>query len=197
MANQNAPFGFRPVRRKDGADWTQSLEWLPILNTDTTKIFRNDMVVLQSSGYLTRATASTKPYTGIFLGCEYYDTALKDKVFSNFWTGSSTALAGSVRAKFIRDPGVIFQAQAVGTLGILFSDVGSNIDAIDSATIGSTLSGLGNMGVDTSTIATTNTLQWQIFALAPTGQQGGDATLVNDIVEVCMLNVSDRTLTGV
>lgn len=193
MANINAPFGFRPVRRKDGADWTQSIEYRQIKSDDTTAIFRNDMIAQLNTGYITRAVATTKPFLGIFLGCEYYDTALQDVRFSPWWPGVSTALAGSIKAKIIRDPNVIFQVQSVGSAAITIADIGANTDAINGS--GNTLNGLSTQGLDQSLIGpTTATLQWQIFDFAPI--LNNDNALANNIVEVCMVNVTDRTLTG-
>lgn len=198
MANTQGPFGFRPVRRVDAADWSASIETRQVLNTDTTAIGRGDVVKALASGYLKRATSADNALAapgvmGIFWGCEYYDTALQRPVFSPNWTGVSTALAGSVQAQFIADPRVIFQVQVGGSstpVGI--ADLGAVIGILD-GTIAS--NGYSTQGVDQTVLDQTNTRPFKIWGLDPT--IGNDNTSAYNTIWVVLNNASMNSTTGI
>ena len=171
MPNTSAPFGFRPVGRVDSADWSASLSERQIANNDTTAIGQGDVVKALSTGFITRATASDNALAdpgifGVFMGCEYYDTATNTKVFNKQWPGITTAVANSIRARVIADPRVVFEAQVGGSTsaGVVLADVGANIGVLNGTV--SAVTGLSTQGVDQTTINTTVTLPFRIVGIS-------------------------------
>lgn len=200
MANVQAPWGFRPVRRSDAADWSTAFETRQILNTNSTAIGFGDVVKALTTGYLTRATAADNALAdpgvyGIFIGCEYYDTAVAKKIFSPWWTGVSTALAGSVLARVISDPRVVFEVQVGGSssTGCVLADVGANIGIGDGAV--NTLSGFSAQFADQTTINTTITLPFRVLNLSQ--KVGVDNTSAYNTVEVALNNAAFNSRTGI
>src|SRR5215813_7616891 len=99
MANVNAPFGFRPIRRLDGAPYTGGFSQLKVANGDSNALNR-----------------------GIFIGCHYLSTALGYNIWSNYWPGSGAT--GDVDAFIIDDPFVVYEVQGSTSTAIGFADIG-------------------------------------------------------------------------
>lgn len=197
MANTQAPFGFRPVRRVDAAAVTFAMDTRQISSADTTAIGYGDVVKAATTGFITRATAADNALAdpgiyGIFYGCEYYDTALQRKIFSANWTGVTTALANSIMAKVIIDPKVVLECQVGGsTTGIVLADVGANIGILN-GTIGAT--GISTQGIDQTTVNTTITLPFTIIGQSQ--KIGNDNTSAYNTVEVLLNNSRFNSRTG-
>lgn len=188
MANIAAPFGFRPVRRGDTADWSTALETRQVLNSDATAIGWGDTVKeTAGTGFVTRATASDAAIYGVFWGCEYFDTALQRKIWSPNWTGVTTALAGSVFARVISDLQVVFEVQT-GPGGCVLADVGRNIKTLD-GTVAS--NGFSTQAVDTGNKGQTGTFQWIVVNLSQ--KVGNDNASNFNTIEVQINNSQRRT----
>lgn len=199
MANTQAPWGFRPVRRVDAADWSTALETRQISSADTTTIGFGDVVKALTTGFITRATAADNALAdpgiyGVFLGCEYYDTALARKLWSPWWTGVTTALSGSVLAKVIPDPRVVFEVQVGGSTstGGVLADVGQNI-GIGNGSV-NTLSGFSTQFADQTTIQVTATLPFRIVNLSQ--KVGNDNAAAYNTIEVVLNNAAYNSKTG-
>ena len=199
MANVNAPFGFRPVRRSDSADWSTAFETRQIASNYATGIGMGDAVKAISTGFLERATAADNALAdpgiyGIFIGCEYYDTALAKKVFLPRWTGATTALAGSVLARVISDPRVVFEVQMGGstTLGGVIADLGANIGILDGAV--NTITGMSTQGVDQTSLQVTVTLPFRVVNLSQ--KIGNDNASPYNTVEVVLNNSAYNSRLG-
>lgn len=113
MANSNAPFGLRPVRRIDGAAPNYQTNQYQISTANTNKIGCGDLVIFDGShaGYIDVATATSTPVLGVLSSCEWYDTAFKQKIFSPWWTGTTTAVA-PVYAYVYDDYNIVYEIQA-------------------------------------------------------------------------------------
>jgi hypothetical protein len=191
MANTQAPFGFRPVRRIDGAALNFMTNVRLIASNDTTPIGYGDPVTSLNTGYVTRSTAGTTTIAGIFMGCEYYDTAFQRWTWMPNWTGT-TSTSGEIRAYICDDVNVVFEAQSNGT-AIGLADVQANINFV----IGSpNAAGISTSALNQSTInPATATLPFRIVGLSQ--RIGVDNASSYNVAEVILNNANYRTTTGV
>lgn len=193
MSNSNAPFGFRPVRRLDGAVPNCSILEREIKSDNTTKIHQFAPVKELATGYIDLAGAADYPIYGVLEGVEYYDTALKQYVFAPAWLAPSTALAGSVKARITpAHSAQVFEVQSSGAV-IDIAAIGAN--ANHAAGTANDTTGLSGASLDQTTLNTTNTLQWRVIGLSKRG--GNDNTSSYNIVEVIAVNNSFTATTGI
>lgn len=120
MANVNAKFGLRPVRKLGGGTITQN-EY-DIATAYTTAIYTGDPVQMTGTGRnVALAEATNVDNIGVFRGCSYTD-ANGATVFSPYWPGVSDGKS-NIKAYVIDDPDVIFEmaadAVAVGEVGVV------------------------------------------------------------------------------
>lgn len=191
MPNTQAPFGFRPVRRLDGAAANFLITTRLIGSADTTAIGYGDPVTSLNTGYVTRSTAGTTQINGIFQGCQYYDTSLQRYVFMPSWSGTLST-SGDIVAFVCNDPWAVFEAQSSGT-AIGLADVNANINF----TIGSpNASGISTSSLNQASInPATTTLPFRIVGIST--RIGVDPTASYNVAEV-VLNFSDfKTLAGI
>ncbi|WP_421696927.1 hypothetical protein [Ancylobacter sp.] len=190
MANIQAPNGFRAVRRIDGAALNFLTNVRLIASNDTTPIGYGDPVTSLNTGYITRSTAGTTTISGIFMGCEYYDTSQQKWMYMPNWPGTSTT-SGEIRAYITNDVNVVFEAQSNGT-AIGLADIGANINFV----IGSpNTSGISTTALNQSTINTTATLPFRIVGIST--RVGTDPTSSYNWAEVVLNNADFKTTTGV
>ena len=194
MANTQAPFGFRPSRRQDGAEPNYKLSPYPILSTYNTAIAKGDPVSLTSAGVINAMTPGTGLILGIFWGCKYYDTVFQRTLWSNQWNTIS-ALAGSVEAYVIDDTRMVFDVQAGGAaVAITQADVGANINFAGQSTPNA--AGFSQAYADQTTInPATTTLPFRIVGLS--GAINNDPASAYDTIQVIMNNANFNSLTGV
>lgn len=189
MANSNSPFGFSQSRRLDGAAPNYALRNFPLLYTNTSNIGRGDVVAL-SGGYVVAAATTTAPILGILDGVEWYDTAIKQKVWNTSWPATTTALAGSVVAKVIADVQTVFEVQA-SAANIPATAIGLNANFV----VGTpTIAGISTQALDSASTSTTNTLPFRIVGLG--AKVGIDPTGSYNIIEVILNDSSWNQLTG-
>ena len=188
MSNIQGPWGFRPVRRIDGADPTYSLNPYQIAYNNGNVIARGDPVILNSSGLIDTIAPGTTAIFGIFMGCEYPDPTLQRKTFQNAWRAvSGLASTAIVTCYVIEDKKVVFEAQmgnsnTTPTGPITQANVGNNINFYAQATPNS--SGISGAYADQYTIGTTNTLPFRIIGLSQ--KVGNDNTSIYNTIEVCL-----------
>lgn len=192
MANFNAPFGFTPLRRLDGAAWNATIVPGAIASNNSTAIFKGDVVSQLATGYITKATPGTAVIRGIFWGCVYQNTVTGYPQYSPYWPGSGTSQ--DVNAVIIDDPSVIFLAQATtGPIG--FADIGAGVQF--TAGSGNTATGLSTASVDNVGTATTTTLPFRVYGLATGVGPGTDHTAAYNQVEVVFNNQFFKQLAGI
>lgn len=191
MANTQAPNGFQYFGRQDGGSPTVGNTTRKVLSTYNVAIGFGDPVISVSSGYIQQATASTVQIAGIFYGCEYLNSAVGRKVWSNYWPG--TTQGSDATAYLNTDPSSLFIAQSNNT-AIAFADIDANIQFVIGAA--NTVTGFSTTALDQSTIATTNTLPFRIIGLysqyVGTSIDGSDDTSAYNRVIVAP-NFWDRT----
>jgi hypothetical protein len=161
MANSNAPMGLSPVRYRNGSPWNGQARTYYVPAADSTALFIGDPVIIAGSGdadgvpTITRATAaSAGRITGVVVGFQ------PTGPFPAKYRAASTAMYVLVAD----DPLLLFEAQEDGVGGSLAAtSIGLNIDLI--AGSGNTSTGLSGFLLDSSTAATTATLQCRIIGL--------------------------------
>lgn len=159
MANTNVAFGLKPVQYAGGAAYSGAARSYFVPASDSTALFIGDPVIIAGSGdaagvpSVTRATAaSAGRITGVVVG--FVPDA---SVVANGYRVAS--VAGYVLVA--DDPNLIFEIQDDSVGGALaVTDIGLNADLI--AASGSTATKRSGFMLDTSTKATTATLQLRI-----------------------------------
>lgn len=176
MANSNAPTGFRPVKYRSGAPYNGAANMYYVPASDGTALYIGDPVIIAGSAdangvaTVTRATAAGgNSLTGTVVGI------VPSPTITTKYRPASTAAYVLVAD----DPNLLFECQEDAVGGALAAvDVGLNADMI--AGSGSTVTGLSGFQLDTSTKATTATLQWRIegFAPRPDNEIGANAKVL-------------------
>ena len=151
MANNDAPFGLRPVRTGISA---QQQNRYRIDNNYGTAIFQGDLVKVVTGGGIERVTASpgTDLILGVFNGCNYTDPTTGKPTWSAYYPGG--VAASDIIADVIDDPNATFEVQADDTFPV--ADLMGNFNIV--ATAGDTTSGISRVELDVTTGATTATL---------------------------------------
>lgn len=174
MPNVDAAKGFVPVRHLSGAPYNGQFELFLVPSSDGTAIFVGDLVKVAGS-----AGAAGTVVAG--MDCEGMPTAI---IASAGTTGQD--LLGAVRgflvdptnlalkhraastnrvAMVVTDPTVVYEVQedAVGS-NIAAADIGLNVPY--TTTAGNSTTGVSKMEIDSSAVATTNTLPVKILGLS-------------------------------
>jgi hypothetical protein len=195
MSNTLAPFGLRFVRRLDSAAVNYAVNQRQILYSDTTPIGKGDIVKDAGSGYIAKAlyNSTSNDFYGVFDGAEWFDTGIGRPVFSNSWTGTTTALTGSVVGYVIVDKMAVFQVQSSGTAAVALADIGTNATFV-AAPVPSTITGLSTLALDQTTLATTNTFPMRIVGLS--AAVNNDNASANNVVEVIINDTALLNLLG-
>lgn len=197
MANSNAPMGLRPVRHRNGAPYNGAATRYFVPASDGTALYLGDPVVVAGSAdadgvmTVTRATAGGGAYMlGPVVAVDPVEGAGAGGRDSTTYRAASTA-----RYVWVADdPDLVFECQEDAIGGALaVADVGLNADFIHGT--GSTVTGISAGQLDTSTKATTNTLQLRILGFSQRiDNEVGNA---NAKVLVAINLHSQRNLTGV
>lgn len=168
MANSNTPFGLRPVRHRNGAPYNGAATLYYVPASDGTALYIGDPVVIGGSADAAgvpsaiRATAAGGSYV---LGA----VISVDPVLGAGANGrSSTTYRAASTERYIwvaDDPDLVFEIQEDGVGGALAAaNIGQNIDLVSGS--GSTTTGLSGFQADSSTAATTNTLQLRLLGFS-------------------------------
>lgn len=200
MTNTAAPFGLQPIRKLDGSAWSTAVQEAQILYSDTTPIGKGDLIKTTGTGYIAKAVFNSTSHDmlGVFQGCKYYDTSQQKTVWSNNWTGTSTALSGSVFGYYINDLDVVFQVQSTGAAAVPITDIGTNATFVAAPAVNTT-TGLSTLALNADTTATTSTFPMRIIGQAPSITPYGpnDNTSQYNTVEVILNDQTYKTLTGI
>lgn len=197
MANTFAPFGFAQDSGTGSAPTYEMVTRQVALTAGA--IYSGDPVTSLSDGTIAQSTAGTTQIAGIFYGCKYVSAALGREVWSPYWPGSGSALAGTtVEAYIVNDPNAQFVVQS-GNAGtaVGLADVGANINF--AVGTGSALTGRSGAYANQATISpTTTTLPFRIVGLvtSPPGANGTDTASNGNWIYVAFNNVDTRVLTG-
>ncbi len=198
MANTQVKFGFRHIGYLSGGSPDYQLSTGIILSSNTTKIFRGDPIIRNTStGKIEQGAGGvvTTTIVGIFDGCMYTPVGGIPQ-WSPFWPGA----AGSDATAYIIDaPSAIFLAAALNT-SIVTANIGEMI-YYDIGT-GSTATGISGSTVDQGTLSTLTTAPFRVIAPVTTsgnfGQvgNGSDPSTAYGWCVVAFNNQANKTLLG-
>ena len=121
MATSYNPFGFLPVRKRDGQANTEAFGQIvqPVSNSAYAltallpkNIYTGDMIVVDTAGTIKSSAATTLKPSGVFQGCTYVEDG--EPKFSRHWTGATSA--SDVKLHVITDPAQTYYIQSNATL---------------------------------------------------------------------------------
>jgi len=202
MANNNSPFGLRPIGRQDGGSPTAGQTTIFILASAGPFFYGDPLVPLSTGSFAVYdpSGGATVQIRGVFAGCEYLSTAIGRKVWSNYYPANGQS-SGSITAYIIDDPDQLFVIQSDGTTAIATTDINANAPLV-AGSGGNTTTQLSSFQLSHSGITTTDTLPVRIMGLwsqfSPPGQTSGtdDSSPFNWVV-VAPNNWSRKQLTSV
>ena len=199
MANSDIARGLIPVRHMSGACYNGAANLYYVPASDGTALFRGDPVVVvtaDSDAYgvptITRATAAGGNYiSGVFMGlASDGDPSIPILDSTPIYRAAST----EAYVLIADDPELLFEIQEDGVGGAMGVGAASRNADLASGT-GSTATGNSGFELDSSTLATTNTLQLRVRA--PVRRVDNDPTLTNAKWLVHINLHSSRYLLGV
>ena len=183
MANQDAAFGLRPIRRIGGTPYTGGQNRYRIAANYGTAIFQGDMVMQVTGGTVEiHADGGTVPIVGVFNGCQFTDPTTGEQKFSNFYPASTNA--SDIIAFIIDDPMVVFEVQADAAFPI--ADLFGNFDIVYT-TAGSTTTGISGSELKVSDGGTATTLSLKAIDISQ-DPENSDVGSANTNVKVVIQN---------
>jgi len=193
MSNTQAPFGFQPTRRVDGAAPNYAMMPAGLAATAATFVVgQGDVLQSLSTGYLSLCASTATAAFGIFQGCEYYDTVGQTWRFTNYLPGTQTTNA-DYKIFGISDVKQVFEVQSNGA-AITQPQIWLNATFTGNGAPNS-YSGISTAALDPATISTNSAFQFRIVGLG----QGvsNDNTASFNTVEVVLNNADFNNRTGV
>ena len=201
MANIDSPFGFRPVRHRNGAVYNGAVNPYFVKNTTNNALFEGDPVIVNGTANtaevsvvgagkfaigtlpeILRATAGdTNRITGVIVSFAADPVALE-----NVHRLDSTERIAWV----CDDPDVIFEVQSDSANALGAVDVGDNANFVLTHA-GSTTTHLSGAELDTASV--TSDASFQLLIMRAVNREDNDATLVHAKWEVL---ISNHTHTG-
>lgn len=186
MANANAPTGLTPKRLRNGSPWMGPARRYYHPATDATALFIGDPVIIAGSAdgdgtpTVTRATAAgAGRITGVVVGFEP-SAAINAAGYGAASTGFYVLVCD--------DPNVLYEIQEDSVGGALAAtSVGLNADLI--AASGSSATKQSGFMLDSSTAATTATLQLRIVQL----EQRADNVIGDNAKWLVAINLPTET----
>jgi hypothetical protein len=159
MSATATPYGFKPVNEIGGLPYAGSTRQIKIASGYASNIFYGQVVSIVAAGTIevvvTNGDNST-PFPagtiGVFVGCTYTNPTTKQLTFAQYFpTGT---VASDAMAYVVDDYNTLFQVQAAGSLAQ--ATLGSNaiLNAVQSTSTGSTLTGNSNSALSTSVAVT-------------------------------------------
>lgn len=206
MANTFSPFGFRSFGRMEGGAPTAGFTRVLILSSDTNQYFTGDTVAYSSEalvqGYISLPSSGTisPPTLGVFMGCEFYNTATGQIRFSPYFPGS-VGSSSPCNAYVCTDPDQLYIVQSSTTANIGATSIGYNVGIASSLQgTGNTLTGISGLALNSSTVAANSSLPFRIVDVyanhAPPGVNGTDTSAAGQILVVAPNNFARKNLTA-
>jgi hypothetical protein len=175
MANQDAPFGLRPVKSSTSS---QRQNRYRIASGYNTNIFQGDLVTVATNGTVVRVAAGDNALClGVFNGCQYVDPN-GNIIFSNHWPANATGT--DIFCNVIDDPSAFFEIQANAAFPV--TDLFGNFDIVDNNPVGSTVSGNSNMEIAVSTGNTTAALALKAMDISQDPENSDTTTLKHQTI---------------
>lgn len=149
MSAASAPYGFIPVRRRDGGQVNAAP--YKIAAAYATAIHKNQVVKLVTAGGV-EAAAVNEDVLGVLVGVEYTDSVGR-RVVDTKWPSGGVASATDITAWVVDDPDTLYSVQADGAVAETargdqadLTNAGNNANGMSTSTLNSTLKGAGIQG---------------------------------------------------
>jgi hypothetical protein len=139
----SAPYGLDPINRVDGMAYAGATRQLQIASAYPNSIYHGDLVQVDTNGQVIRSAVTNETnisVVGVFMGCTYTNPSTKQKTFSQYWPGGTTA--SDAFAYVVDDPMAAFK--------IAVCSVGTTISYVTRAAIGANFAVLNNTGSATT-----------------------------------------------
>lgn len=177
----DGPYGLKPVRLLGGQPYAGATSQYPIDTANGTAIYTGDIVILQSTGYVTKlaATDTATLIVGVFMGCSYTNATTGQKTFAQY--APATPPSDCV-AYVVDDPDVVFKtavctAGSTTLNGLTFAAVGTKGAVVLNA--GSTATGNSKFAINAAVEASSTTLPLKVIGVVPeTVNSSGSSTEV-------------------
>lgn len=172
VTNTNAPFGFRPFTWQDGGSPMSGMDRYFIKSSDTNTYFTGDPVILSTAsgmeGFITvPASGSTtgQPLLGIFVGCEYYDSANNRMTYNSRFPGS-VGSSSPCNAYVITNPQQVFIVQGSTGAQLDEGSINKNFGFLSAqSSLGNTLSGVSAVVLASSTATANSSFPFRVVDL--------------------------------
>lgn len=159
MSTSSAPFGLQPVYHASG--FVRPAAFTLANNAAVTLLQYQPVAIDTSTGVVTPATVGNA-FVGTFMGVEFTDGDGRRRVSNKFLANTP---ATDVTAYITRDPAIVYQIQANGSVNI--SNIGNQYN-FGSITAGNTTVGLSQAVLDTaSVVASGSTAQLRVIGITP------------------------------
>ena len=142
MANQDAAFGFRPVRSLTGGQIRA--EEANIANNYDTAIYTGQVVEAVTAGGIEAATVGDVQQAGVFGGVFYTDPTTSKPTWKAYYPASTAA--ADLKASVYADPEIVYEAQHSGTGTAAMNNSGMDFAGVG----GSTITGQSTSELNTS-----------------------------------------------
>ena len=166
MSATATPYGLKPVNEIGGLPYAGSTRQIKIASAYASNIFYGQVVSIVAAGtveVVTTVGSAASPFPagtiGVFVGCTYTNPTTSQLTFSQYWP-SGTA-ASDAMAYVVDDYNTLFQVQAAGSLAQATLGANAVLNAAQSTSTGSTLSGNSNSALSTS-VAVTSGIAFRI-----------------------------------
>ena len=176
MANQDAAFGFKPVRHISGGQIRT--EEAAIANNYNTAIYSGQVVEAVTAGGIQASTVGDVQAAGIFGGVFYTDPTTSKPTWKAYYPASTAA--ADIVASVYMDPDIVYEAQHDGTgtaalnfstgdfIGVAGSTVtGQSTSELDTSDFDTTASGFRQLGIskdpDNSDTGSANVNAYVVF----------------------------------
>lgn len=159
MSTTSTPFGLQPIYHASG--FVRPAAFTLADNAAVTLLQYQPVKINTSTGVVTPAAAGDA-FVGTFMGVEFTDGDGRRRVSNKFLANTP---ATDVVAYITRDPAIVYQIQANGSVAI--SNIGNQFD-FGNITSGSTVTGLSTAVLDTaSVVASGGTAQLRVIGITP------------------------------
>ena len=116
MANQDAPFGLRPLKTVGQQDDSTGFASYWIDAGETDAMYQGSLVLATATGYVDIAGTGGALNLGAFWGCFYVDPTTLKPTFKNYYPGSITPPSSKDIEAFVYDsPMQMFEIQSAAT----------------------------------------------------------------------------------
>lgn len=155
MASTSSPYGLRPVQMISGRPWNGAFESIPIASGYAANIYNGSIVSVVAGGTVEivvtngdDSTAFPAGTIGVFVGCSYTNS---DGQYVNRQYWPTGTVSSDAVAHVVTDPDVVFQAQAAGAVTAVDLGQNTHLDAVQSTSTGSTITGNSTTALDATT----------------------------------------------